>query len=70
MERLLEWLDFRAFKIDDLIVAGIKDLTRVEVIYHLGVLGKLLGFVSTPKITAQDELTIRKYMHIFLGNII
>ncbi len=70
MERLLEWLDFRTFKINDLIVAGIKDLTRVEVIYHLGMLGKLLAFVSAPKIRPQDELTIRKYMEIFLENII
>jgi hypothetical protein len=70
MMKLLKWLDFRAFAAGDMIIAAVRNLTRVEMNSHLNMLGKLMVFASAPKILMETESDMQTNIENFLENIV
>jgi hypothetical protein len=70
VEKLLYWLDFAAFRSHKTILAGIDNMTRSEMQNHLNMLGKMLSFVTAPKISPADEADVRCDIDVFLEEIV
>jgi hypothetical protein len=70
VEKLLYWLDFAAFHSHKTTLAGIKNMTRSEMQNHLNMLGKMLSFVTAPKISPADDAGVRRDINVFLEEIV
>ncbi len=70
MLRSLYWLDFDTFDSQQVICAGIRNLTRDEMGGHLNMLGKLLSFISLADVSRHDDESIQGHMEYFLENVI
>ena len=69
IRKLLHWLDFDTFDSGSITVASVRNITRFNMENHLTVLGKLLCFVSSPRVLSEDEPSLDRNVELFLENV-
>jgi hypothetical protein len=69
IRKLLHWLDFDTFDSGSVTIASVKNITRFNMENHLTVLGKLLCFVSSPRVLSEDEPSLDRNVELFLENV-
>lgn len=70
IRKLLHWLDFDTFGSGSMTIASVKNMTRDDMENHLTVLGKLLCFVSSPRVLSEDEPSLDRNVELFLENMV
>ncbi len=68
--KLLHWLDFVNFNSRNTIISSIKSITSNQLKGHLNMVGKLLSFISAPRIPLLNDSDVQNELELFLETIV